>query len=228
MTPGTVEIIPTPPLDDVARLVVVAPHPDDEVLACGLLLAHAAELGLDVRVIAVTDGEAAYPDRDPFALAAVRRQEQRSAIEAVGLSPDVVHRLALPDGAVHDHVANVADAIRAHRGDRNQRTMLVAPSIHDWHPDHEACGRAARSVAAEWRGPFWSSLFWAHQHPAPLLASTTSLLRIDGDPVHHDARARAVGCHRSQFSRDRGEPVLTERDIRHLAAPCEFYVGEHP
>jgi len=40
----------------VCRLVVVAPHPDDEVLACGGLLCAAAGIGLEVQVVAVTDG----------------------------------------------------------------------------------------------------------------------------------------------------------------------------
>ena len=41
-----------------ARLVVVAPHPDDDVLACGGLMAMHRAQGGDISVIGVTDGEA--------------------------------------------------------------------------------------------------------------------------------------------------------------------------
>ena len=41
--------------------VVVAPHPDDETLLSGGLIAHQARAGVPVIVLAVTDGEAAYP-----------------------------------------------------------------------------------------------------------------------------------------------------------------------
>ena len=47
-------------LPDTARLVVLAPHPDDEVLACGALLAlHTAPGGASL-IVAITDGEASH------------------------------------------------------------------------------------------------------------------------------------------------------------------------
>ena len=61
--------------------VVVAPHPDDETLLSGGLIAHQARAGVPVIVLAVTDGEAAYPG-DPDGLARQRRREQRQALRA--------------------------------------------------------------------------------------------------------------------------------------------------
>ena len=43
------------------RLVVLAPHPDDEVLGCGGLMMQAATAKFNVTVFAVTDGEAQSP-----------------------------------------------------------------------------------------------------------------------------------------------------------------------
>ena len=51
---------------DAQRLVVVSPHPDDEVLACGGLMALAHQSGLRVMVVSVTDGEACYPDQQAW------------------------------------------------------------------------------------------------------------------------------------------------------------------
>ena len=43
------------------RLVVVAPHPDDEVLGAGGLLQYMGRVGVEMVVVAVTDGEASHP-----------------------------------------------------------------------------------------------------------------------------------------------------------------------
>jgi len=66
-----------------ARAVVVAPHPDDEVLGTGGLLAHLSALGRKVLIVAVTDGTASHPDSPAWPverLAAVRPQETREAL----------------------------------------------------------------------------------------------------------------------------------------------------
>jgi LmbE family N-acetylglucosaminyl deacetylase len=213
---------PAAQLDGVGRVVVVAPHPDDEVLGSGLLLTRAAELGLEVRVLAVTDGEAAYPGDDPRQLANTRSSEQLAAIAELGVPAASLRRIGVPDGAIGDHLARVTAAIRREVG---SDTLLVAPTIHDWHPDHVACGIAAARAATWSRGPLWSSLFWAHHHPARLTASRPRMIRFDGKPHHVAARAQAIRCHQSQFRRA-DQPILTAQSIRHLDSPVEMYVEE--
>ena len=43
------------------RVLVVAPHPDDEILAAGGLLVELAARGAEISVLALTDGEASHP-----------------------------------------------------------------------------------------------------------------------------------------------------------------------
>ena len=72
------------------RLVVVSPHPDDEFLACGGLLALHARRGGASAIVAVTDGEASHrsdPARSEARLASARRVERRRASRASGSSP---------------------------------------------------------------------------------------------------------------------------------------------
>ena len=60
------------------ELLVLAPHPDDETLACGGVMQAALAAGLAVRVIVVSDGEACFgalPPADRAVLAARRRAE---------------------------------------------------------------------------------------------------------------------------------------------------------
>lgn len=48
----------------VLRTLVVAPHRDDETLLAGGLIASQRRRGIDVQVVAVTDGESAYGGAD--------------------------------------------------------------------------------------------------------------------------------------------------------------------
>lgn len=54
------------------RIVIVSPHPDDETFGAGGLMSAALDRGLNVEVMSVTNGEAAYPHPN---LAQVRQAE---------------------------------------------------------------------------------------------------------------------------------------------------------
>lgn len=159
---------PDPVLDvpgAVRRLVVVAPHPDDEILGVGVTAARFAAAGAEVVIVAVTDGDASHPDSPtltPGRLAALRIEESRRACALLGLPEPV--RLGLPDGGVHAHETRLAEAIaaavrgpsptedtRADHGVAGRGTdcLVLSTWRGDGHPDHEAAGRAAASACAD-------------------------------------------------------------------------------
>jgi hypothetical protein len=76
---------PWPALDPagLADVVVIAPHPDDEVLGVGDLLALAAAAGARVRLVAVTDGERSHPRSSAITPAQLRRERPREAARAL-------------------------------------------------------------------------------------------------------------------------------------------------
>ncbi|GBC92071.1 1D-myo-inositol 2-acetamido-2-deoxy-alpha-D-glucopyranoside deacetylase [bacterium HR15] len=90
------------------RLLIVAPHPDDEVLGCGGLIATAVRQGAQVRVVFLTNGDG-YPAaatllcrstptaHDFLALGKLRMQEARQAARALGLSLSDLLFLGYPD-----------------------------------------------------------------------------------------------------------------------------------
>ena len=47
------------------RVVVVSPHPDDEIFGAGGLIAQMQSSGIPVEIIAVSDGEASHPAGRP-------------------------------------------------------------------------------------------------------------------------------------------------------------------
>ncbi len=82
-------------------LVVIAPHPDDESLACGGLIAEAHAEGRPVRVVIVSDGTGSHPASKTYPrarLRELRENEAREAVAELGLDPgrEVVF-LRLPD-----------------------------------------------------------------------------------------------------------------------------------
>lgn len=98
-------------LCDAARLLIFAPHPDDEVLGCGGLIAQAKQRGLAVRVVFFTNGDGSgstrlgeivrRQKRPTYAeIAALRQNEATSALKKLGVTPDEIVFLGYPDGGL--------------------------------------------------------------------------------------------------------------------------------
>lgn len=204
----------TPPA--VATTVVV-PHPDDEALLFGGLIQHQRQQGVEVHVIAVTDGEAAYPDTDPNQLAHTRRREQHTSLGLLGIESSAVTRLALPDGQVAAHETALEHAI-VDVG----HLFIVAPWVHDHHCDHEACGRAANAAAHALGGVAMGGLFWAWHHTAPEQL-TTPLSRIHLNGSRFSAKRAAIDAHVSQLSTE--TPILDLDTISPATTAHEYYVA---
>ncbi len=142
------------------RVVVVAPHPDDETLGAGGTLAAWAASGVPVTVVAVTDGEASHPGSPtlgPDELAARRHEERRRALAALGLGDAEVVRAGLPDGDVAGHRPALVAAL-----DRVLRPgdTLLAPVPGDGHPDHDAVAAVADEAAARHGVARWHYAVW--------------------------------------------------------------------
>lgn len=149
------------------RLVVVAPHPDDEVLGVGGLMAVAVAAGIDVQVVAVTDGGASHPGSPtltPTQLVAMRPRESEAALGDLGVVRAPV-RVRLPDGAVAGNEQHLAEALEPLLGGTG--TWVLTTWRGDGHPDHEATGRATatacgRAGARLLEHPVWA---WHWSHP---------------------------------------------------------------
>jgi LmbE family N-acetylglucosaminyl deacetylase len=143
------------------RLVVVAPHPDDEVLGAGGLVQQALRDGLLVEVVAVTDGEASHPNFYAICgtdLARIRRGESEEALRRLGWEEPTVTRLGLPDGDVKGNRRQLDQALESILLPDD---LCVAPWRRDGHPDHDECGDAARRASAAVGARSVSCLIWA-------------------------------------------------------------------
>jgi LmbE family N-acetylglucosaminyl deacetylase len=203
-------------------MVVVAPHPDDEILGVGGLIAAQRSLGVDVTVIAVTDGENAYPDApDAGGLGRLRRCEQTEALRRVGVAEDKIIRLQLPDSSVRGHLPELIERLSPWV---SPQSHLLAPWRGDFHPDHEACGIAAENVAHNTGAILSSYFFWTWHHGRPELVSSLPLRRFPLDSSAWSDKTDALFCHRSQLFRERGEPVLPRALLGPAERPFEVFL----
>ena len=132
---------------DAGRVLVLAPHPDDEVFACGGALADLAERGARIDVLLVTDGAAGAPDgAERGRVAAARAAESRKALALLG--GGTVHEGGLPDRGL-GRCARELEALVADRLVRSAPDLVFAPSPVETHPDHRAVAYAVLAIAGK-------------------------------------------------------------------------------
>lgn len=134
------------------RIVVVAPHPDDESLGCGGLIASARRRDIVVWVIFVTDGTGSHrhsPTVSSARLAALRRREALHALAVLGVRACYVRRLGMKDRFVPRSLPGMAAAAAQARRLLQDLapTLLVRPSTCDAHGDHKASAAIWRQAA---------------------------------------------------------------------------------
>jgi len=127
------------------RVLVVAPHPDDEVAGCGGTLLLHRDRGDEVTVAVVTDGRRSRAlGLAPEEMAIRRRGE---AGEAATLLDVELAWMGLPEGEWREEpcVAELARLLEA-----EAPHVLYAPSRVDFHPEHRRVAQALARALGRW------------------------------------------------------------------------------
>lgn len=207
--------------------LVIAPHHDDETLACGGMIAMKRARGVPVTVVFLTDGHqshAGVADADVSRLMQQRRDEALAATALLGVPDDHVHFLNYPDGKLDALPAAAATGLV---DQLVQWVGVGSPEVYvphrrDWHPDHEAAFRyvhAAQQQAGNGatllQYPVWMT--WM----APVLwrlkmgdLADAAYLKID--PVM-EVKARAIAAYHTQHE------VLPAGFLTRFACPYEIF-----
>lgn len=203
---------------DASRILVVAPHPDDETFGCGGLIASSVARGAEVVVVTVTDGAASHPGHP--GLSERRRREQVSAVRSLGCTREPWW-LGFADGGLAGSEADLAGALLelAEGAD-----LIVAPWPGDRHPDHEVSGRATVEVAAAMgvRAVTYPVWLWRWGSPALLDRSRCRRLALDG-PARR-AKDAAMASFPSQTTDLAGTTIVDPAMIDRFARPFELYI----
>ena len=139
------------------KILVVAPHMDDEVLACGGLIALLPDKSR-IHVAYATDGtmspapvlpgsDAASPD-----LGELRERESVAAMAVLGVPEANLSFLGLPEARLSSHVVELASRIHG-LAERIQPDHVLVPFRLDRHPDHLAVNRVVTDALQQGKIP---------------------------------------------------------------------------
>lgn len=210
------------------RLLVVAPHPDDETIATGLLIQQVRACGGEVRILLLTGGDnnpwpQRWLERRLWIGAAARQRwgqrrhaEMLQALACLELSEQALHPMGWSDMGITDAllsrtaqaVASVAEVIEAF-----QPNLIVIPSLNDRHPDHSSAhvllrlALAGRPVQTPWLA------YLVHGQ-----ALHDVMLVLPGSVDQLAKKNEALEAHRSQMA-------LSGKRMRRFAARPERFEG---
>ena len=228
---------PIKPLDLFpGKLLVVAPHMDDELLACGGVMALLPQKQ-DIHVVYATDGmkspapilaqDAITPD-----LGRQRERESVAAMALLGVPEANLHFLRLPEAELAQHILplrrQLLDCILAIRPDH-----ILLPFRYDRHPDHLAINQTLTTARQE--EVFTAQLveYFVYYRWRLLPGGDVRqyirppyLLEVDTQSVAALKR-QALDCFTSQttiFYPWQTRPILTPQLLDETAATSEYFL----
>lgn len=145
------------------KIVIFAPHPDDEVLGCGGSILKWIEDGHEVHVIYITDNRAMFveghvndqinqEEAKPYInlsdneIAVIGLQEAQDAAKAMGIPDENTHLLKIHD---LDAINKIELAVSLSKEIIKGAERIVTTSNNNMHPDHQAANTIAKQVAKE-------------------------------------------------------------------------------
>lgn len=206
------------------RVLVLAPHPDDETLACGGLLRAAVRAGAAVRVVFLTRGEAnTWPQRAAYRrwhIGAVirgawgerRRHEALAALGILGIGSGDAEFLDYPDQGLTAALleGGLAERLAALNA-QWKPTLLVTPALSDRHPDHNSAALAAVLALRLADAPIRHLTYVVHgRRPAG------AMLELVLAPGEQAVKRRAIMAYASQM-------MLSRRRFMGYAGASEHY-----
>ncbi len=185
------------------KIAVIAPHPDDETLACGGLLSRAFA-GAGAHVICLTDGSASHPASrvwPPARLAKERRKELVSALQILGGTAEDLTWLGLPDSRLHEIAAMEVLAALTKAIESQKARHVFVPAREDKHCDHQTAAQLAAVLRTQRPDLQFHSYPVCSRFDDPEFAHNTA--RDDPVPLdtapHRKAKTNAIRAHRSQL-----------------------------
>jgi LmbE family N-acetylglucosaminyl deacetylase len=132
------------------RVLIVAPHMDDEVLGCGgSILMHKDKT--QVYCTYVTDGARSPAPLLPWTgsidpnIKDIRRNEAYEVMREVGIPKQNLQFLDFPDGKLKHNLVDLKSRL-SEQISRIEPDIVLAPFRYDLHPDHVALTRCVRSI----------------------------------------------------------------------------------
>ena len=123
------------------HIIIIGAHPDDPDKVGGTAYKW-AQLGHDVLMVSLTNGDAGHQSLPPDELAKVRREEARRAGEVIGIRYITLDN---HDGQLMPTYENRLQVIRLIR--EQKADLVIFPRPYDYHPDHRYTGTLVLDAA---------------------------------------------------------------------------------
>ena len=139
-------------LDELKTVLIISPHPDDEVFGCGGLLAGRTYKGSRTDILFLTNGEASHkgcctmPEKD---VVTMRRRLAVSANEILSVPQERLHFLEERDGELprkdQDGFIHMTEKISAYLEKSAPEAVFCPHPFEGW-TDHIAAGELTRAA----------------------------------------------------------------------------------
>jgi LmbE family N-acetylglucosaminyl deacetylase len=164
------------------KVLVIAPHTDDESIGCGGLIARLRHLGIQVQVVCFSTAMESIPPGFPLNATTNEFKDALAVFGAQGASYDIEVR------KFSKYEQLILDLLRPFRDERYD--LVIGPSVHDEHRDHSV-------VAYETLRAFWDFPVLSYEIPKRC-PDFRPLVWI---PLTHEdmmQKVRALECYKSQ------------------------------
>jgi LmbE family N-acetylglucosaminyl deacetylase len=202
--------------------LILAPHPDDESLGCGGMIAEACAAGNPPVVVILTDGSKSHPRSRAYPadrLRALREEEAKAALSLLGLGQERLFFLRYPDGDAPREgaaLAEAAETLAALIAEYGCGMMAVSWR-HDPHCDHAAAAAIAAYACRLAGARLVAYPVWAWSLPSDMVIDEAPIRGFRLEISRHlSAKRAAIAAHRSQYA------GLIDDDPDGFQMPAEF------
>lgn len=174
------------------RVLVIAPHPDDEAIGCGGMICLHRQRGDPVHVVFLTSGERGIEGMAEDVVRTIREAEAREAAQV--LEVEGITFLRLPDLGLAGAVERGGRELGQILG-RQAPELIYLPHPEEAHPDHQAALLLVRAGLASLAGRAAAPELRAYEVWSPLVRHDW----VEDISAVMGRKLRAIRCYRSQL-----------------------------
>lgn len=221
--------------------IIIAPHMDDEVLACGGMIAQFPDKHC-LYCIYVTDGSRSpvptYPWQGKVSLdlSSVRKEEAQKAMSVLGIPEENLFFLDLPDTQLRHHKQELSERLKECLEQMNPSLVLI-PFRYDRHPDHIAVNHVISNLKDSGNYPFDLIEYFVYYRWRLLpgkdirkFVHSEHLIEIDILPQAYQKK-KALQTYLSQTKRFfpwQDRPILQEERVEEVSRSAEIFLRYDP